>query len=157
MRIILCANEGGCAPPNPVVLKPPMLPIKRKHHVITMFAGRECCADDNVCKWGGLRPPQPPRCFFLPSMTAIKRKHHVIAMFAMGECCAKHFLQMGSCASPSPRCFNMSSPGLQRGKVVRHTLFAPDIFRVCRSPSSQCEQRMDFKNSCYRLSDGDSF
>ena len=34
---------------------------------------------------------------------------------------------------------------------MRLTLFAPDIFRVCRSPSSQCEQRMDFKNSCYRL------
>ena len=33
------------------------------------------------------------------------------------------------------------------------TLFAPDIFRVYRFASSQCEQRMDFKNSCYRLFD----
>ena len=27
----------------------------------------ECCADDFVCNWGGLRPPQSPR-FFQPSM-----------------------------------------------------------------------------------------
>ena len=112
MPIILCANEGDCTPETPLVLKPSMLPIKRKRHVITMFAGRECCADDYVCKWGGLRAPNPP-AVLKPSMSAITRKHHVITMFAMRDSCAKHFLPKGCCASPSPRCFNMSSPGLQ--------------------------------------------
>ena len=108
-----CVQMKGAAPPEtPLVLKPSMLPIKRKHHVITMFARRECCADDYVCTWGGLRPPNPP-AVLKPSMSAITRKHHVITMFAMRDSCAKHFLPKGCCASPSPRCFNMSSPGLQ--------------------------------------------
>ena len=93
MRIIWCAHEGSCTPPNPLlVLKPSMLPKERRHHVITMFAGRECRADDYVCKLGG---------FAKPSLSAIKREHHVITMFAMRESCAKHLGQMGSCASPA--------------------------------------------------------
>ena len=42
VRMIMFAN-GGAAPPQPV-LKPSMSAIKRKHHVITMFAMRESCA-----------------------------------------------------------------------------------------------------------------
>ena len=45
VRMLMFANGGGCAPPNPpAVLKPSMSAIKRKHHVITMFAMRESCA-----------------------------------------------------------------------------------------------------------------
>ena len=57
----LCLHMGGLRPPQPAVLKPSMLPIKKKHHVITMFAGKESCADHYVCTWGGCAPPT--RCF----------------------------------------------------------------------------------------------
>ena len=83
MRILLCANSGAAPPQAPLVLNPSMLPIKRKHHVITMLAGRECCADDYVCKWGGLRPPPKAPAVLKPAMFAIKRKHHVINRFAI--------------------------------------------------------------------------
>ena len=55
MRIILCADSVAPRDPS-AVLKPSMLPMKRKHHVITMFAIGEGCVDHLVCKWELLRP-----------------------------------------------------------------------------------------------------
>ena len=81
-----------------------------KPHVITMFARGEGHTDNFVCKWGGLRPLQPPR--FLKAMDACKRKqesgrrqHRCLHqktsirsspcgsfMFALGESYADHFV-----------------------------------------------------------------
>ena len=94
MRIILCANEGGCAPGTALVFKPSMLPIKKKHHVITMFAGKESCADHYVCKRGegGRCAPRNPPAALKASMLPIKKKHHVITMFAGKEACVDHYI-----------------------------------------------------------------
>ena len=44
-----CLQMRGLRPPNPpVVLKPSMLAKQMKHHVITMFAVRDGCADHFV-------------------------------------------------------------------------------------------------------------
>ena len=51
---------------NPAAFFGAMLPIKP--HIITMFALGESYAGHFVCKWGGLRPLQPPR--FLKAMDA---------------------------------------------------------------------------------------
>ena len=39
---------------------PSMFAIKSKHHVITMFAVRECGADLFFCKWEEGFPESPP-------------------------------------------------------------------------------------------------
>ena len=45
----------------------------------------------------------------------------------------------------------MPSPGLQYGKVVRFTLYAPDIFRIHPKPGSHCKQGMDLKHNAYNI------
>ena len=63
LRGSLCLQMGGAAPPPtpPLLSTPSMLAIK-KHHVITMCAVREGCADHCVfANGGGLRPPQSPQ------------------------------------------------------------------------------------------------
>ena len=84
-RILVFANGGGCAPPR--FCHPIHACNKKKHHVITLCAVREGCADHCVfANGGGCAPPNPP-AFFKPSTRAIKHKHHVIAVFAVGKGC----------------------------------------------------------------------
>ena len=95
MQIIMFAHWGGCRPPQPAVLKPSMLPIKKKHHVITMFAVKESCADHYVCTWGGCAPPT--RCFkaiHASNKEEISCHHHVCRK---GSLCGSLRLEMGGC------------------------------------------------------------
>ena len=69
-----------------------------------MFAPGEGCADHFVCKWGVLRPPQPPR-FYRPSMLALENKHRLVAMWIIyvctrGRLCGSFCLQMGGRLHP---------------------------------------------------------
>ena len=59
MRIVLSANPAVF-----MILMPSMLPAKKQHHIITMFAVSEICADHFVFRWGRAAhpPPKPPLC-----------------------------------------------------------------------------------------------
>ena len=91
-----------------------------------MFAQGEGCADHFVCKWAGLRPPQPPPllkaidactkkqasarrqhgCWRLALKTSIWSSPCGAFMFALGEGCADHFVcKCGGCAPPEPPAF----------------------------------------------------
>ena len=76
------------SPPPPAVLMPSTIAIKRKHHVVTMFAVRESCAGHFVSKWGGVAPPPIPPLFCRPPMYAITKKYHARTWFAVREGCA---------------------------------------------------------------------
>ena len=66
----VACKRGRAAPSNP-----PVPAIRRQHHVITMFAGKESCADHFCLQMGGgctpSNPPKPPP----PCFTAIHVCH----------------------------------------------------------------------------------
>ena len=108
-----------------------------------MFALGESYAGHFVCKWGGLRPLQPPPLFkghgclqkkqessSPPSMLAPKRKHQVVAVWIIHVCTrgklrGSFCLQMGA-AEPPP------TPPLFKG----HGCLQKNKTRVRSSPAS---------------------
>ena len=123
---------GGCAPPNPPLLK--AIDACTKTSISSspcgsfMFAVGEFCADPFVCKRGGAAPPfKDHRCLQQrtsvksspPSMLSLKNKHLVIAMLIIyvctrGRLCGSFCLQMGGAAPPPTpplfrghRCFQL--------------------------------------------------
>ena len=87
--------SGGLAaaaalPQPPAVESNPWFDKQEKHHVITMFAITESCADHFVWKWGGggLHSPQPPHCF--QAIRAYKEKGSIMVV------------RIGGAAPPQP-------------------------------------------------------
>ena len=98
----------------------------------------------------GAAPPPTPR--FVEAIRLMLR-NHVSTMFEVEECCADHFVcRLGGCAPPNalgllkpsmPTIRNMSSPCLQKGKVVRTLCLAngglrPNTTTIMRIATPTC-------------------
>ena len=128
---------------NPAAFFGAMLPIKP--HIITMLALGESYAGHFVCKWGGLRPLQPPPLFkghgclqknktrvrSSPASMHAKNKHQVVAVWIIHVCTrgklrGSFCLQMGGAAPPP------NPPPLFKG----HGCLQKNKTRVRSSPAS---------------------
>ena len=112
VSIAFANGGGGCAPPPPIPPSPPLFVLFWPGGLVRAYVVPNPGFEHCVCKWGGLRSPQPPRSFFfmpgrLASKNASPFQTHVARIaFANG----------GGCPNP-PLFFSGRQVLLQRIRV----------------------------------------
>ena len=124
-----CLQGGGPPRPTPTPFwTPSTLAVRKKHHVISMFAMRNVYTDHVVCTWEGL--PPPPIAFFTTSTLDVAKKRRVISMrdgYTAHSACKSGG---GGPRRPNPRAFFSRPSMLDHYSLFRTSSLFSIVFRI---------------------------